>query len=417
MAAPEVEACNDGNDAVAETVMAQDAAEDAAELAEVAEMDKVNEDSKANLAAKLAGKLAKGKIDSKDEQEEAAELKDVAGMDCVNEDSKANLAALLGGGKKPVAEESSPVTDEELQEMKGKFHNLSVILEHLPMFDLIVTSPSALRIWVMGKTNKDWKPDPTQLDAGAKIQITEILKVDSISAKGWNEHSSYYLGCIGGNKWIRLINFRGVATVIPDIETFQGRVAGAVEKIVSMQQMVESEQQRRQATENRLLNAETRVLQMESARVAAETRVQELETAMKAQTELTAQKLEMATAQMELAAKESQEAGVLMRYFEKRMLDSETNRKQLDVNLAQTQETLEVVSSNLNMIEARSTELTAQLEESERVRAELERRLVTVSQEQTSEKKKVEKKDSKDKSKKDKKKSRKSTKRKQSAAE
>lgn len=184
-----------------------------------------------------------------------------------------------------------------------------------------------------------------------------------------------------------------------------------------MQQMVESEQQRRQATENRLLNAETRVLQMESARVAAETRVQELETAMKAQTELTAQKLEMATAQMELAAKESHEAGVLMGYFEKRMLDSETNRKQLDVNLAQTQETLEVVSSNLNMIEARATELTAQLEESERVRAELERRLVMVSQEQTSEKKKVDKKDSKDKSKKDKKKSRKSTKRKQSAAE
>merc|ERR1719397_1193587 len=119
--------------------------EDEAELKEVAAMDAVNEESKANLAGLLAGNMAKkaekdeaeiqqmidmdnaeekaeldavadqkivsekmpmpvmpgamqaAKMNAMDKKEDEAELKEVAAMDAVNEESKANLAGLLAG--------------------------------------------------------------------------------------------------------------------------------------------------------------------------------------------------------------------------------------------------------------------------------------------------------------------------------
>merc|ERR1719300_2108977 len=74
-----------------------DAAEDAAELKQVEEMDAVNEESKANLANALAGKMAAQKQANMDAAEDAAELKKVEEMDAVNEKSKAALAEGLAG--------------------------------------------------------------------------------------------------------------------------------------------------------------------------------------------------------------------------------------------------------------------------------------------------------------------------------
>ena len=89
----------------------EDAAEDAAELKQVEEMDAVNEESKAALAEGLAGKIAKEKAKEaafqeqaeeeiqaaidKDNAEEAEELKQIEKADPVNEESKAALADAL----------------------------------------------------------------------------------------------------------------------------------------------------------------------------------------------------------------------------------------------------------------------------------------------------------------------------------
>merc|ERR1719300_577885 len=97
-----------------------DAAEDAAELKKVEEMDAVNEESKAALAEGLAGKIAKEKAKEaafqeqaeeeiqaaidKDNAEEAEELKQIEKADPVNEESKAALADALAGKMAPQKE-------------------------------------------------------------------------------------------------------------------------------------------------------------------------------------------------------------------------------------------------------------------------------------------------------------------------
>merc|ERR1719312_2444498 len=92
-----------------------DAAEDAAELKKVEEMDAVNEESKANLADALADKMAAQKQANMDAAEDAAELKEVEEMDAVNEESKAALAAGLAGkiAKEKAKEAAHQVQAEE----------------------------------------------------------------------------------------------------------------------------------------------------------------------------------------------------------------------------------------------------------------------------------------------------------------
>jgi len=90
------------SDALADKMVVQkqinmDAAEDAAELKKVEEMNAVNEDSKAALSDALADKMAVQKQANMDAAEDAAELKKVEEMDAVNEESKAALAEGLAG--------------------------------------------------------------------------------------------------------------------------------------------------------------------------------------------------------------------------------------------------------------------------------------------------------------------------------
>jgi len=83
----------------------KDNAEDAEELKKVEEMDAVNEESKANLADKLAGKMAAQKQQTMDKAEDAAELKKVEEMDAVNEESKAAVADIIAKKKQDMEEE------------------------------------------------------------------------------------------------------------------------------------------------------------------------------------------------------------------------------------------------------------------------------------------------------------------------
>jgi len=78
-----------------EEVQAKLEEEEKEELADVAAADAVNEESKAALADKLAGKMQKQKMDNMDEAEEQQELAAVAAADNVNEESKAALADAL----------------------------------------------------------------------------------------------------------------------------------------------------------------------------------------------------------------------------------------------------------------------------------------------------------------------------------
>jgi len=68
-------------------------------------MDAVNEESKANLADKLAGKMAAQKQQNMDKAEDAAELKKVEEMDAVNEESKAAVADIIAKKKEDMEEE------------------------------------------------------------------------------------------------------------------------------------------------------------------------------------------------------------------------------------------------------------------------------------------------------------------------
>merc|ERR1740123_728026 len=100
-----------------------DAAEDAAELKKVEEMDAVNEESKANLTDALSGKMAAQKQQNMDKAEDAEELKKVEEIDAVNEESKANLADALAGkmAKEKAKEAAHQVqAEEERQEQIDK---------------------------------------------------------------------------------------------------------------------------------------------------------------------------------------------------------------------------------------------------------------------------------------------------------
>merc|ERR550517_2161991 len=100
-----------------------------------------------------------------------------------------------------------------------------------------VIATSAERIWKHegNKMTTGWKPDTTQLSHGAMFQISEVMKISGVSGKGWNESSEYIMGKIADGKWIRLINFRGYATAVPDLDSFRRRAQKLVGKIQDIQ--------------------------------------------------------------------------------------------------------------------------------------------------------------------------------------
>jgi len=263
----------------------------------------------------------------------------------------------------------------DLSEIRGKFDSLSVLLEQLPLFDMTVIASNAVRVWKHeGKHwTEGWKPHSTQLSAGAAVQISKVQKLSKVSGKGWNEKSEYWMGCVEGNRWIRLINFRGVATVVPNLETFHSRVAFMSEKIMAMENLIFSEKARRGNAENRMKASIDRMQLIDKAKMMTEERLCEFEERFRETEKTTEEKMSLFQKRIDLAQREATEAQVLMRYFEKRMTDSENARKGLENIIQQNEATLSEVESQLRGSEQREMEFQQKLEESERARAELER--------------------------------------------
>jgi len=263
----------------------------------------------------------------------------------------------------------------DLNEIRGKFDSLSVLLEQLPLFDMKVIASNAVRVWKHESTTwtEGWKPHSTQLSAGAEVQISKVQKLSKVSGKGWNEKSEYWMGCVEGNKWIRLINFRGVATVVPNLETFHGRVAFVSEKIMEMENLITTEKGRRTNAENRMKASTERMLLIDKTKMMTEERLCELEERFRESQKTTEEKISVFQRRIDLAQREATEAQVLMKYFERRMADSESARKSLEKIIQQNEATLSDVEAELKGAEQREMEFQQKLEESERARAELER--------------------------------------------
>merc|ERR1711963_725405 len=124
---------------------------------------------------------------------------------------------------------------------------------------------------------------------------------------------------------IRLINFRGVATVIPNLEAFNKRVGVAINRIKYMEEVIESEKGRREVAESRMKSSSQRMLETDKAKLLTEERMRELEERFKENETVTQEKMDVAEKQVELAKREALEATVLRNYFEKRMKYSGAN--------------------------------------------------------------------------------------------
>lgn len=301
--------------------------------------------------------------------------------------------------KREVEEEVEPTAGDEsvppqqeidLEEIRGKFESLAVLLDTLPLFDMTVISPNPVRVWKHTGSDwtANWKPDSTQLGAGAEVQISQVQKVAKVSGKGWNENSEYWMGCVGENKFIRLINFRGVATVIPNLNSFVKRVEVATNRIHAMENIIESEKDRRRIAETRMKKSSERMLATDKAKLQTEERMRELEERFKEMEMVTHEKTELQEKKAEIAQREALEATVLRNYFERRMKDSEDNSNRLQQTVCENEEFIVELEIQLKDVESREANLNTKLEASERARAELERlmgQLQTKSEEEESE--------------------------------
>merc|ERR1719242_3019758 len=256
---------------------------------------------------------------------------------------------------------------------KGAFTSLQVLLESLALFDLQVITTNPLRIWKHDPSKKQdaWKPDTTQYSCGAQVQISDVKRVTGISGKGWNETSEYWLGKTDKNKWVRLINFRGMATAIPHMKNFRARVGGVVNKVNEVQNMLSEEVDRRKTAELRLRSAEKRMAEVDAAKTLAETRVQEIEERLREIERIQAEKEELNAKTIKIAKNEATEAKVLMKYFENRMKDSEANYKTCDANYKEAQEALKRMEAQLAASDSSVTQLKKALETSECQRMKL----------------------------------------------
>jgi len=272
-------------------------------------------------------------------------------------------------------EENAPEIIEGEEELFGEFNSIGVLIEQICKTDMKVIATTSERIW-KHEGAKDyttgWKPDTTQLSSGALFQISDVIKIAGVSGKGWNESSEYIMGKIDSKKWIRLINFRGYATAVPDTETFKKRTTKLVEKIQQMQKQTTREKGKREMAEQRLSEAEKRVSDTEQLRNSAENRVKEFEENFRKMEKLGEEKEEVAAKSVSIAKREAHEAKVLMRYFEDRMADSEKNYITCSENLLKAEETTRIKEAEMKESETRVQELEKQLEQSERARIKLE---------------------------------------------
>jgi len=279
----------------------------------------------------------------------------------------------------PIPDEVEPEVPVEpnlisLEEIRGKFSSLEVLIEQLPYFDLTVVTQNPLRIWKheCEAMNDGWKPDAMQLNAGAKVKIQSVAKVTGYNGKGWNENSEYWMGSVGKQKWIRLINFRGMATTIPDLDMFKERVGAVVSKVQEMQELYETEQQRRSFAEDRCLAAENRVAEVEQGRIQAESNLNEMEQLLQSSQSIAEEKLSNYVQDVELAKREANDATVLMKYFERRMIESSAKVRENEQTTLQAEDTLRKIEQQMREMEQRESMLQKQLQDSERARADLE---------------------------------------------
>lgn len=266
---------------------------------------------------------------------------------------------------------------EDFDVLRGDFNSLEVLMEQFCKTDMKIIGSNPERIWKHepGKKNDfktGWKPDTTQLSSGALFQISEVVTITGVSGKGWNETSEYIMGKVADNKWIRLINFRGYATAVPDTDSFKKRALKLVGKIQNIQNQCTREREKRDMAEKRLADAEDRVASTEEQRAVAEKRVKEFEENFRKMEVLNEEKNEVAAKSVSIAQREAAEAKVLMRYFEDRMTDSEKNAQDFAENLKKSEGTIRIKEAEVKELEARIKDLEAQLEQSERIRMKLE---------------------------------------------
>jgi len=266
---------------------------------------------------------------------------------------------------------------EDFDVLRGDFNSLEVLMEQFCKTDMKIIGSNPERIWKHepGKKNDfktGWKPDTTQLSSGALFQISEVVNITGVSGKGWNETSEYIMGKVAENKWIRLINFRGYATAVPDTDTFKKRTQKLVGKIQNIQNQCIREKEKRDMAEKRLAEAEDRVASTEEQRSVAEKRVKEFEENFRKMEALNEEKNEVATKSVSIAQREAAEAKVLMRYFEDRMTDSEKNAQNFADNLKKSESTVRIKEAEVKELEDRIKDLEAQLAQSERIRMKLE---------------------------------------------
>jgi len=264
--------------------------------------------------------------------------------------------------------------DVDLDAIRGDFNSLNVLLEQLHNADMKVITTNPLRIWKHegNKPNAGWKPDTTQFNCGAKFQISQVMTISGVSGKGWNESSEYIMGRVDDGKWIRLINFRGLSTAVPDMDTYQKRINKVVEKIAEMESKMTEQIERRSLAEQRMNDIESRVSTADAARETAEARLKEFEANFRKMEALQREKEDVAKQTVDIAKREALEAKVLMRYFEDRMADSEKNYTNAMENIKKTEVYVLEKENQAKQMENTIKDLEERLEVSERARRKLE---------------------------------------------
>jgi len=174
-------------------------------------------------------------------------------------------------------ENEEPLTQET-------FSSIQSLLLELSFFDMTVITNSPMRLWKHDPKKKSlktgWSAGSTQLDAGAKLQISRVMKVSGVKSKGWNEQSEYFLGLVSETEWVTLINFRGAATVVPNMDAFTAKYQSAKTAIDKVQERLSQEVSRREEANQRIEEYEVRLSESDERRKQAEKNVEVIEEQM-----------------------------------------------------------------------------------------------------------------------------------------
>jgi len=259
------------------------------------------------------------------------------------------------------------------------FSSIQSLLLELSFFDMTVISNSPLRLWKHDPKKKSlktgWSAGPTQLDAGAKLQISRVMKVSGVKSKGWNEQSEYFLGLVSETEWVTLINFRGAATVVPDMDAFTAKYQSAKTAIDKVQGRLSQEVSRREEANQRIEEYEVRLSESDERRKQADKNVEVIEEQMQKIKDLSEEKVKASEDDISVAKREALEARILSKYFEQRYQDLNTTLKRTEKHLEKDDVRIRDLEKRLAVTEAREGELKKALEEDELKIVELTRQV------------------------------------------